>query len=184
MINKSAKIWNSSAFFLSFFALTCVRIFIKMTVSKGDLLQDQKIYRLLACSWALFSPEILQAGAVKGLSRTKENWRVQDWLLNVLSLSRNPIQNFYSQATNTNTKYTSKSRPYFYYQFLYHREDQWTLGSSHRRGDTRWWPDRLNFPHREKGHTHSAAVAHTWNKPQHQNEDLVCEQHIKDCSSV
>ena len=39
----------------------------KCTVLKVDLLQDHQIYCLEACMCALFSPEISQAGAVKGL---------------------------------------------------------------------------------------------------------------------
>ena len=126
----------------------------------------KKIYRLLACSWALFSPETLQAGAVKGLNQTKENCLTGTGLtIKCSQLITEPYPDFCSQATNTNTKHASKSRPRFYYQFLYHKEDRWTLGSSRRRGDKRWWPDRSNSPHRGKGRTHSAAVAHTWNKP-------------------
>ena len=43
----------------------------KCTVLKVDLLYDHLIYYLQACMRAIFSPEVLQAGAVKGLiSRT------------------------------------------------------------------------------------------------------------------
>ena len=40
----------------------------KCTVLKLDLLQDHQIYCFRACMCTLFSPEILQAGAVKGLN--------------------------------------------------------------------------------------------------------------------
>ena len=40
----------------------------KCTVLKLDLLWDHQIHRLEACMCALFSPEILQAWAVKGLT--------------------------------------------------------------------------------------------------------------------
>ena len=40
----------------------------KCTVLKVDLLQDHQIYCLEACMCELFSPGILQAVAVKGLS--------------------------------------------------------------------------------------------------------------------
>ena len=40
----------------------------KCIVLKVDLLQDHQIHCLQACMCALFSPEILQAGAVKGLN--------------------------------------------------------------------------------------------------------------------
>ena len=36
-------------------------------VFKADLLQDHQIYCLQVCMCELFSPEMLQAGAVKGL---------------------------------------------------------------------------------------------------------------------
>jgi len=39
----------------------------KCTVLKVDLLYDHQIYRFQACMSAIFSPEILQARAVKGL---------------------------------------------------------------------------------------------------------------------
>ena len=39
----------------------------KCTVLKVDLLQDHQIYCLQVCLCTLFSPEIVQAGAVKGL---------------------------------------------------------------------------------------------------------------------
>ena len=45
-----------------------VKVFLsKWTVLKVDLLQDHQIYSLQACMCALFSPEILQAAAAKGL---------------------------------------------------------------------------------------------------------------------
>ena len=39
----------------------------KCTVLKADLLQNHQVYCLQACMCAIFSPEILQALAVKGL---------------------------------------------------------------------------------------------------------------------
>ena len=42
-------------------------LLLKRTVLKANLWQDHQVYRFGACMFALFSPEILQAGAVKGL---------------------------------------------------------------------------------------------------------------------
>ena len=42
----------------------------KFSVLKVDLLYDHQIYCKRTCICALFSPETLQAGAVKGLKRT------------------------------------------------------------------------------------------------------------------
>ena len=39
----------------------------KGTVLKVDLLEDRQMYCLLACMWALFSPENVRTGAVKRL---------------------------------------------------------------------------------------------------------------------
>ena len=43
------------------------RFLSKCTVLKVDLLQDRQMYYLQALMCALFSPEISQSGAVKGL---------------------------------------------------------------------------------------------------------------------
>ena len=40
----------------------------KCTVVKGDMLYDREMVGLQACVWTHFSPEIVQAGAVKRLS--------------------------------------------------------------------------------------------------------------------
>ena len=44
----------------------------KCTLLKVDLLKDNQIYCLKACMRAIFSPEIFQAGAVKGLNKGQQ----------------------------------------------------------------------------------------------------------------
>ena len=59
-------------------------LLLKCTILKADLLWGHQIYCLQACMCALFSPEILQAEAVKGLRETlteeayREAYR-QEW---------------------------------------------------------------------------------------------------------
>ena len=54
------------------FALARERFLSKRTVSKVDLLQDHQIYCLHACMCAFLSPEILYAGAVKGIIHSSQ----------------------------------------------------------------------------------------------------------------
>ena len=66
------KVRNLKSLSLSVFVFTlaCERIFIESIALKVDVLHDRKIYtcrRILVS----FSPDILQAGAVKGLIGTR-----------------------------------------------------------------------------------------------------------------
>ena len=70
MTNRSAKFEIILAFPP---LLLSMRILSKFTVFKADLLQGHQIYCMDACMCALFSPEVLQAGAVKGLISATNN---------------------------------------------------------------------------------------------------------------
>ena len=54
----------------------------KCTALRVDLLQDHQIYCFQACMCALFSPEIVQAGAVKGVNLPSVSFNER--LLNIL----------------------------------------------------------------------------------------------------
>ena len=75
MTNKNAKFEIIKAFFSLPLHEHVTRVLSKCTVLKVGLLQDHQIHSLEAC--ALFSPEILQAVAVKGLTYSEHNEQQQ-----------------------------------------------------------------------------------------------------------
>ena len=67
--NKSAK-FESLSLFVFFFTLVCKMIFIKTHNIEIIFVIELPKYTFSKRVCALFSPEILQAGAVKGLNET------------------------------------------------------------------------------------------------------------------
>ena len=79
---KAANLKSSQAFFPPFLHKQLKKLLSKWSGLKGDLLQDRQVCCLQEeCMSALFSLEVLQAGAVKGLILTHKEppYSCEDW---------------------------------------------------------------------------------------------------------
>jgi len=81
---QKCEIWHPEAFLFSFFGLACERIFIKMHIIESRYVKGLEDI-LFASVSASFSPEILQAGAVKGLTaKVWSNRAIYDYNVHII----------------------------------------------------------------------------------------------------